>query len=130
MESDCKYLFVYGTLLNADNEFGAYLKKHSTYVNDGSFNGLLYNLGEYPGALYQPDIDSRVYGSVVLLNDNPTILNTIDVYEGYGENEPQPNLFVRQLIPVKTTQGIANCWVYLYNQPIDGYRLISSGRYQ
>ena len=84
MESDCRYLFVYGTLLDNDNEFGAFLKKHSTYVSKGSFNGLLYDLGEYPGAIYKPGIKQQVHGSILLLNNDPEILSVIDEYEGYG----------------------------------------------
>jgi gamma-glutamylcyclotransferase (GGCT)/AIG2-like uncharacterized protein YtfP len=130
MESDCRYLFVYGTLLDNDNEFGAFLKKHSTYVSKGSFNGLLYDLGEYPGAIYKSDIKQQVHGSILLLNNDPEILSVIDEYEGYGLDEAQPNLFVRELLPVKTTSGVIRCWVYLYNRATSGYRQIPAGRYK
>jgi gamma-glutamylcyclotransferase (GGCT)/AIG2-like uncharacterized protein YtfP len=130
MESDCKYLFVYGSLLDSDNQFGAYLKNNSSFFTKGSFSGLLYDLGEYPGAVYKAEITDRVYGDIVLLNDNPSVLQTIDEYEGYGEEEEQPNLFVRFLVPVDTTSGIVDCWVYLYNLPVDGFKQIRSGKYK
>lgn len=130
MESDCKYLFVYGTLLDAYNEFGAYLKSNSVYVSKGSFPGLLYNIGEYPGAIYQPGATGLVYGDIVLLNDDPTILKAIDAYEGVGEDEMQPNLYIRLLVPVTTTSGTIDCWVYLYNLPVDGFKQITPGKYR
>ena len=60
METDSKYLFIYGTLLNGDNEFGVYLRKHSRPYAPGYFNGHLYDLGEYPGAVYIPDSPQKV----------------------------------------------------------------------
>jgi len=129
MESDCKYLFVYGTLLNADNEYGAYLKAHSTFIAKGYFNGALYNLGEYPGALYEPTSKQKVWGDVVLLDSATKVLKVIDEYEGYGPNEEQPNLFVREIIPAVTDAGLVDCWVYLYNLPVSGLLQIVSGRY-
>lgn len=126
----CRHLFIYGTLLSTNNEFGAYLKKNSTYISAGSFSGLLYDMGEYPGAIYKPSITNRVCGNIILLNNEPRILKAIDEYEGYGENEEQPNLFVRELVPVETSSGIINCWVYLYNRATVGYPQIVSGRYK
>ena len=129
IKNACRHLFIYGTLLSADNDFGAYLKKNSTYISSGSFSGLLYDMGEYPGAIYKPNISERVYGNIILLNDDPSVLKTIDEYEGFGENEEQPNLFVRELIPVETVSGVINCWVYLYNLSVAGHTQIISGCY-
>ena len=130
MESDCKYLFVYGTLLNADNEYGAYLNAHSTFIAKGYFNGALYNLGEYPGALYQPLSAQKVWGDVVLLDNPIEVLKVIDEYEGYGPDEEQPNLFARELVAVTADTGLVDCWVYLYNLKVDGLRQIESGNYK
>ncbi|MBE9666619.1 gamma-glutamylcyclotransferase family protein [Mucilaginibacter boryungensis] len=130
IKNACRHMFIYGTLLSADNDFGAYLKKNSTYISPGSFSGLLYDMDEYPGAVHKPGITNRVYGNIILLNDDPSVLQTIDEYEGYGKNEEQPNLFVRELVPVETALGVINCWVYLYNRAIVGYPKIVSGRYQ
>ncbi|QKJ29577.1 gamma-glutamylcyclotransferase [Mucilaginibacter mali] len=130
MNSNCKYLFIYGTLLVAGNEFGAYLRANSTPFAKGNFAGLLYDLGEYPGAIHQPQTNSRVYGIIVKLNNDPVVLKTIDAYEGFGEDEEQPNLFIRKMLAINTGQGIVDCWIYLYNLPLDGFPLIPSGKYQ
>lgn len=130
MENAHNYLFVYGSLLDNDNEFGHYLKNNSRCISKGSFTGLLYDMGEYPGAIYDAAANNKVFGDVVLLNSNPGILNIIDEYEGYGDTQPQPYLFVRKLLPIQTLTGTLNCWVYLYNLPVTGHRQITSGRYK
>jgi len=129
MENDCKYLFVYGTLLSHNNQYASLLKNGSRFVAGGSINGYLYNIGEYPGAIYVPYARERVYGNVFLLNDDTNVLTSIDEYEGYGPNETQPNEFIRVVLPVHTLAVIINCQVYLYNLPVNGYRQISSGKY-
>ncbi|HEY0246531.1 MAG TPA: gamma-glutamylcyclotransferase family protein [Mucilaginibacter sp.] len=121
-------LFIYGTLLNPDNEFAAYLQKNSDLHCKGTFKGKLYDIGEYPGAVEDRNGKSYVHGSILILN-NLKALKVIDHYEGFGASEPQPNLFIRKLINAETTIGIVKCWVYLYNLPVDGLHLISSGDY-
>jgi gamma-glutamylcyclotransferase (GGCT)/AIG2-like uncharacterized protein YtfP len=123
------YLFVYGTLLDDGNEFGAYLKNNSQFFADGRFKGLLYDIGEYPGAVYKPHRDTYVYGSVLILNEPGKVLELLDAYEGYGHNEEQPNLFTRELIGVETGNEPVACWVYLYNLRVDNFPEIKQGRY-
>lgn len=130
MNSNCKYLFIYGTLLDADNEFGTYLRANSTRIGKGYFPGILYDMGEYPGAISQPDTNKQVYGIIVALSGDTEVLKAIDSYEGFGEAEEQPNLFIRQMMSVTTGTAVINCWVYLYNLPIDGFPQIPSGKYR
>lgn len=130
MNSYCKYLFIYGTLLDANNQFGAYLRANSSTITQGYFPGILYDMGEYPGAIYKPDSDSRVYGTIVELSEDSAVLKNIDAYEGYGENEAQPNLFTRHIAPITTGNSVLNCWVYFYNLPVGGFPQIISGNYR
>jgi gamma-glutamylcyclotransferase (GGCT)/AIG2-like uncharacterized protein YtfP len=130
METDCKYLFIYGTLLHANNEFAIYLRKHSQPFAPGSFPGLLYDMGSYPGAVHNPSAAGKVFGNIVLLDENPEVLKVIDKYEGIGPDEPQPYLYLRELVPIQTTNEVMVCWVYLYNRPLDGFEQIVSGRYK
>mgnify|MGYP001557378971 CR=1 FL=1 len=129
MESDCKYLFVYGTLLSHNNGYASLLKNNSRFIAEGSLNGLLYDIGEYPGARYDPAAAERIYGDVLLLNNDADVLTDLDDYEGYGHSQSQPNEFIRVVLPVHTASGIINCQVYLYNLPVTGYRQITSGKY-
>lgn len=122
-------LFIYGTLLNDDNEFAIYLKNNSSFYAEGKIKGKLYDLGEYPGAVLTTDTNGYIYGSILMLNDPEGAIEIIDNYEGYDEGQEQPNLFVRVLAEVFTEQGRVNCWVYEYNLPIKGLPLIEGGRY-
>jgi len=129
MEQASNYLFVYGTLLDADNEFAAYLNNNCSFYAKGKFKGWLYDIGEYPGAIADNNITSYVYGSVVLIHNPITVLKQLDDYEGFGDNQEQTNLFVRELMQIETAESFINCWVYLYNLPVDTLVLIESGDY-
>lgn len=122
-------LFIYGSLLETDNEFGRYLKQHATIYKPGKFKGKLYDAGEYPGAVYLPDTDYKVYGIVIKLNEVEETLKYIDDYEGFGDNQLQPNLFIRKLLTVQTNDENIQCWVYLYNHSTAHLKQILSGDY-
>jgi gamma-glutamylcyclotransferase (GGCT)/AIG2-like uncharacterized protein YtfP len=122
-------LFIYGTLQNKNNEFGAYLSTNCDYLKSGMFKGSLYDAGEYPGALYQAESEGFVYGRIFYMNNPEKTLSILDEYEGVGENEVRPNLFTRQLIEIETDDELMSCWVYLYNLPVEGLRQILSGSY-
>jgi gamma-glutamylcyclotransferase (GGCT)/AIG2-like uncharacterized protein YtfP len=127
MEKD--YLFVYGTLLNSDNEFGAYLKNSNSFYAKGKFHGRLYNIGEYPGAIYDESYPGYVYGGIFILNNAGFAFEVLDDYEDFISIEAEDNLFVRSLIDIETDSGVLKCWVYLFAQPTDKYQQIISGNY-
>lgn len=129
MKKICPYLFVYGTLLDSQNEFGAYLNANCTFYADGKFKGRLYDMGDYPGATIDEKGNNYVHGKIYRVNNAKPLFKQLDYYEGYGPDEAQPNLFVRELVLVETTDTIVECWVYVYNLPVDGFRLIESGVY-
>jgi gamma-glutamylcyclotransferase (GGCT)/AIG2-like uncharacterized protein YtfP len=123
------HLFVYGTLLSEGNEFAAFLMENSILHGPGKFKGKLYDIGEYPGAIYQPSSEYDVHGQVFLMNQPEMILRRLDDYEGFGEDQPEPNEFIRTLIEVETNDNPVNCWAYLYQLPTDGLWHIRSGNY-
>ncbi|HEY8931476.1 MAG TPA: gamma-glutamylcyclotransferase family protein [Mucilaginibacter sp.] len=123
------YLFVYGTLLDTQNEFGAHLNQNCEFYAEGRFKGVLYEIGEYPGAV-RTDGDNYVYGRIFLIKYPENVLKLLDEYEGFGPDELQPNLFVRELAAVETNAGAVECWIYLYNHPVEGLEIISSGKYR
>ena len=122
-------LFVYGTLLDDRNPFGSLLKNTCTFYKKGRFNGKLFDLGEYPGAIYRPNIKQFVYGNIFAMNNPAETLKMLDDYEGFGQVQPQPNEFIRQIIEVEAESKIVSCWAYLYNQCADGFWQITSGNY-
>jgi len=123
-------LFVYGSLLSADNEFAKYLSQNAIFYGDGKLIGKLYDMGEYPGAILSDDATYDISGSIVRLNNPEQVLKILDDYESFGEDQEQPNLFVRELLPVITSDGAINCWIYLYNLSVAGLPEIRSGNYQ
>jgi len=129
MKENNNYLFVYGTLLDESNEFAIYLKQNCSYYSKGKFRGRLYNLGEYPGAIADENYPGYVYGRIFELKDTAEALKYLDDYEGFGKDQQQPNLFIREMVEVETDNGLINCWVYLYNLPVEGFRVIESGDY-
>ena len=122
-------LFIYGSLLQTDNEFGRYLKQHATLYKQGRFKGKLFDVGEYPGAVANPNSEYYVYGSILTLDDPEKSLEYIDDYEGFGEDQLQPNLFIRQLLDIETADENIKCWVYLYDHSIVNLHQIVSGNY-
>ncbi|MHB8207403.1 gamma-glutamylcyclotransferase family protein [Mucilaginibacter sp.] len=123
------YLFVYGTLLDERNEFAIYLKQNCRFYDKGKLKGRLYDLGEYPGAIADENYPDYVYGNILELKNTAEALQYIDAYEGFGEDQEQPNLFIREIVSVEAENGQMNCWVYLYNLSVEGFRLIESGDY-
>jgi gamma-glutamylcyclotransferase (GGCT)/AIG2-like uncharacterized protein YtfP len=122
-------LFVYGTLLSDDNEDAIYLKNNSTNYSKGKLKGRLYNIGEYPGAILSNEQNNYIYGTILKINNPEKVFPVIDHYEGFGDDQPQPDEFIRVLTEIETEGEPVNCWIYLYNLPVTGLNQIKSGRY-
>jgi gamma-glutamylcyclotransferase (GGCT)/AIG2-like uncharacterized protein YtfP len=129
MEEFSSYLFVYGTLLDNRNEFAVYMTNNCTFYKDARFSGNLYDIGEYPGVVPCEAGESYVSGKIFLMNNPGDMLKRLDYYEGFGKDSPQPNEFIRELVAVETDEEPVNCWMYLYNFPVDGHWHIVSGDY-
>jgi len=121
-------LFVYGSLLDSDNEFGHYLIHNADLVGPALFKGRLYDCGEYPGALAE-DNGYDIKGSIYRLRNETTALAVLDDYEGFGPDQEQPNLFVREPTAVSSNNQTIECWIYLYNLSVEGLTEITSGDY-
>lgn len=121
------YLFVYGTLLQSDNQFAQYLNQHCDFIITGKIAGILYDIGEYPGLVID-DNAGDVFGSIYQIR-NTQVLKEIDTYESVGADEEQPNLYQRIYHSIETADGPKDAWVYIYNLPIEGLLRIPSGDY-
>ena len=131
MSNSSNFLFVYGTLRpNFDNAFSQYLRQRAYYTGEGSFPGLLLDLGSYPGAGYQKNSSTAVWGTVYDIRKNSeTVLTYLDYYEGVGSEFESPTEYVRSIIPIRCRGTIIDCWVYIYNYPADDKAIIQSGDY-
>jgi len=123
------FLFVYGSLLDEDNEFAVYLKNNSTFYSAGKVKGKLYDIGEYPGAILSAEGDGYIYGNILEIDTPEKVFKIIDDYEGYGGEQSWPNEFIRVLTDIETESGAMTCWIYVYNLPVNGLRYIKGGRY-
>jgi gamma-glutamylcyclotransferase (GGCT)/AIG2-like uncharacterized protein YtfP len=92
--------------------------------------GLLYDLGDYPGAIYLLDVKALVYGSIYKLNKAPgALLATLDAYEGVSVPFRSTDEYKRESAPITVNGQTIDCWVYLYNQAIINQSRIESGDY-
>jgi gamma-glutamylcyclotransferase (GGCT)/AIG2-like uncharacterized protein YtfP len=106
-----EYLFLYGTLLpeHAPREVVAVVSKLRP-VGEGTVAGILYDLGDYPGAVLDPMSGKKIFGTVFRLPIDPNILDEFDRYEGFNPSAPDMSLFIRRCCPVRLSTGcILNC---------------------
>lgn len=83
-KDSAEFVFFYGTLLPPFVEKrSAMLLRGLHFHGDGSVRGVLYDLGEYPGAVFDATTDMRVDGTVFALPEDPQVLEALDRYEGY-----------------------------------------------
>ena len=123
-----EFLFVYGTLMSLfNNSMAQYLRNNSWLINNGYFNGYLFDLGNFPGAVYNSQVKSKVYGEVYQVNRIEEVLKTLDNYEGV--DDPNFNIYKRKIIPVNINKKIINATTYVYIKPFASFKKIESGNY-
>jgi gamma-glutamylcyclotransferase (GGCT)/AIG2-like uncharacterized protein YtfP len=126
------YLFSYGTLLpgRTPNEIAAAVEKLRP-VGDGFVRAVLYDLGDYPGAVLDPSSQQIVAGTVFQLPEDEDVLRQLDEYEGFNPDAPGKSLFIRARCPVTLASGSTlECWIYVYNGELDPVRVMESGIYR
>ncbi len=123
-----QYLFVYGTLRrDANNEMHQLLTKYAEFVDDATYQGKLYKIDYYPGAVPSDDPDDAVHGEVYWLHQADVALHLLDQYEEFGPEFPEPNEYSRRKQAVLLKNGRAvSAWVYIYNHSIERLELIKS----
>jgi gamma-glutamylcyclotransferase (GGCT)/AIG2-like uncharacterized protein YtfP len=125
------YLFAYGTLqaAYAAEEIRPLMARLRS-MGEASVRGVLYDLGDYPGAVLDPSSASKVFGTVFELPDCEETLAELDRYEEFDPNARADSLFVRVREPVALQSGeVAMSWIYVYQRNPGGAPIIESGRY-
>lgn len=123
-------LFVYGSLMGGiQSPIATYLKSNSTFLGEGTVNGILLDIGKYPGLIAQTDTENRVVGHIFQLNAPLEMMPNLDHYECVGDAFPQPNQYRREIITVALNEEEYPCWVYLYNWRYEDLTIIESGNY-
>jgi len=112
---------VYGTLREGYQQCTVKkeIERDLHYIGAGMINGLLYDLGKYPGAV-EGNQREKIIGDVYRMNNPDRVLEILDQYEGYSIASPNVSEFVRKESKVRLNEEkdiIA--WIYWYN---GGYR--------
>lgn len=126
-----EFLFVYGTLRDPRGQsLREELVRESDFLGKATFQGLLYDLGAYPGVVPSHNPDDRVSGEVYALKSPDLIFEVLDRYEAYNPNDVASSLYLRVKADVVLEDGRKiQSWIYLYNRGVKGTRRIDSGDY-
>ena len=125
-----EFLFVYGTLgRNAGHEMHQHLIKHADYAGQAVFNGQLFQVAHYPGAVPSPHQEDKVFGELYRVSNSGELFAHLDDYEGCGPGDPAPTEFVRRTMPVLQDGAEVQAWIYLFDRDVEGLPRILSGRF-
>lgn len=123
-------LFVYGTLMKGiPSRMSDYLQQHALFVGAAYANGHLYDLGQYPGFVYDRGCDRLVKGHVFQLKSPKQVFPILDRYEGIEESNNSENEYLRTLIDVRLNKKEVQVWTYLFNRLPKNLPLIPEGDY-
>ena len=112
-----EYLFSYGTLQPDLAPAGVEsLVRQFRHIGGGFIRGILYDLGDYPGAVIC-ETALKVWGQAFELPENPDVLSRLDEYEGFNPADLQHSEFVRTGCVATLETGMEiKLWVYVYNR--------------
>ncbi|HEY8095251.1 MAG TPA: gamma-glutamylcyclotransferase family protein [Methylobacter sp.] len=125
------YLFVYGTLRrDANSEMHQLLAQYAEFADDASYQGKLYKVDYYPGAVPSDNPNDVVQGEVYLFHQADVALPLLDQYEEFGPEFPEPNEYIRlkQTVALKNGRTVL-AWVYLYNHSPENLELIEPANF-
>jgi len=106
------------------------LAKQAEFVDDATYQGKLYKVDYYPGAVPSNNPNDVVQGEVYLLHRTDVALPLLDQYEEFGPEFPEPNEYSRQKQSVLLKSGrFVTAWVYVYNRPTEGLELVESANF-
>jgi gamma-glutamylcyclotransferase (GGCT)/AIG2-like uncharacterized protein YtfP len=130
-KSEKAYFFVYGTLRQSKRSaMSHWLAKNGRCIGGARFQGKLFMVAHYPGAVDSDAHNAWVHGEVYELPNQASIWQYVDDYEGCGPQSAQPPLYRRERKTVILQDGTpVDAWVYLYNRPTDGLPEIPSGEF-
>jgi gamma-glutamylcyclotransferase (GGCT)/AIG2-like uncharacterized protein YtfP len=129
MTPPCRYLFVYGTLLQrSPHPMARFLAERGQLLGEAKIMGRLYDLGRFPG-LVSGEPAEWVYGDLYDLGERASVtIAELDRYE--NDESTAAALFERQLADVVYADGTpTQAWVYWFRGEVNDKSRIASGRY-
>lgn len=113
-----------------DNEAALTIRKNCTLIGEGFVPGRLFDLGTYPGMLFEPNASTQVIGEVYRIESNQKFLTDyLDHFEECGPHFEQPNEYRKEIIPVNINNSVYFASTYIYNRNVEGLNVILSGNY-
>lgn len=124
-----EYLFAYGSLRqSAGHPMYRLLARHGVPLGAATWQGRLYRIGWYPGAVPSDDPADIVHGDVFRLRVPRLTLPPLDRFESCAPGQPVPTEFRRERHAVCLPGGEAlSAWIYVYNRPTANRRRIVGG---
>lgn len=131
------YIFVYGTLMKGFRNYKKYLEGKVFSSRTGYVKGMLYHLEnkDYPG--FVPDGDGRVYGEILEIPKDYTLMDDLDMLEGCKEKDCVNQEYCKKDLKVFTEDGkfFDELAVYVYNlkakvNSLDDRILLESGSWK
>lgn len=123
-------LFVYGTLMqDTGSPMSRFLHDQAKVLGIASLFGRLYDLGSYPGAVYDAEEKQQITGQIYQLKNPLEVFPILDEYEGVSDRSVVREEYIRALVPAQLNGQQIPCWIYLYNLDTQHLPLIPSGNY-
>ncbi|MFI2743995.1 gamma-glutamylcyclotransferase [Zhouia sp. PK063] len=126
------YLFVYGTLLsNFTVDSAKFLRENATLVGKAHIHGLLFDLGNYPGAVYLPHSNFSIKGEVYEIKKERfnKVFYELDNYEGLDPINEKQNEYIKDFVVANVEGKEMTVITYLYQQSCNKLKLIDCGFY-
>ena len=125
------YLFAYGFLKTKyhGNEKTRTPPFEHRYVSSGTLPGEIYRVDVFPGVIYEVNSKELVHGEIFELLAPEESFRILDRYENALPLVQLDPDYERRLRPIKTDQGILECWVYEYLKPVNPATKINSGSF-
>ncbi|WP_335964453.1 gamma-glutamylcyclotransferase family protein [Galbibacter sp. PAP.153] len=123
------HVFVYGTLMRGFyNTFAQNLHTNATYIGKGQASGRLYDLGAFPGAVFDASADLKIKGEVYYVEKNvKSIMDSLDTYEGI--NDPEFDYYEKREAIILVNNTKIKALVYHLKIAVDTFTLIENGDY-
>ena len=98
------------------------LETHAILVGTGTFQGKLYDLGRYPGAIPSRGKTDCVIGEIYRFSEPQRALEILDEYEGHR--------FKRKRVTIIQADGKSiTSWIYLYVRSVTRRARVHAGDY-
>ena len=113
----------------SSHSMAAFLFDNAKALGEAKMRGELYRISWYPGAVYNPELSTYVYGELFEIQEETTLFKQLDKYEGVGVEFPVPNEYERIKVFVEFDNQEVESWIYNYNISLLGAGKITSGKF-